>query len=114
MPNALKRPPLVREERVKTHPDTGDLLHLQITRRGVLSESRCSLNGRLHLRTLLDALYYSAKKDLEDLRDSLRMELRHAALPTDETPHWIKLDDGDWQPYRPVPGTPAPENVTAY
>jgi hypothetical protein len=98
--HGAKEPPLERCERVETDPTTGSEIRVVSEKRGVLGwETRHYSSPQVALDEWSATV--PVKEELEGFCEHLRDQLEKRGLPSDRTPSWIKMDNGEWKPDRP-------------
>ena len=94
--SSISEPPLKKDEqRIDVDPETGENIHVTITRRGILAtESRRYGSIESWAKNFRRA---SAKERIERICNQLRDDLRSWGLPTDRQSSWVKIGDGEWR-----------------
>lgn len=90
-------PPLETSERIEVDPETKEKIFVTINRRGILgTESRKYSSFDAWQKNYHPVL---AKDRMERVCEGLRNELNAWGLPSDPQASWIRIGDGEWQPY---------------
>jgi len=90
-----KQLPLTRKEWTETDPETGTEVFVEEIQRGVLCTETRHYDALTALKMMASN---SPRKALVEFCDHIRDALEKTGKPSDRTPKWIKVGDGDWEP----------------